>query len=87
MPRKPLARVPREARDLAPGVDPRVGAAGDREGDRSPQDRLQGSLELCLNRAQPGLRRPAAEVGAVVFDVEPGRGQCAISPTSRRAEA
>ena len=59
-----------EARDLAAGVDPRVGAARDGQLDRLAQDRLEGGLQLPLHRAQPGLPRPAREPGAVVFDVE-----------------
>jgi len=59
-----------EARHLAERVDAGVGAAGDSQLDRLAQDRRQGGLQLPLHGSQPGLARPAAEAGAVVFDLE-----------------
>ena len=50
-----------EARHLPPGVDPGVGAAGDRERRRLAEDPLQRRLELALDRALARLRRPAGE--------------------------
>ena len=50
-----------EARHLPPGVDPGVGAAGDREPHRLAEDPLQRRLELALHGRRPGWRRPAGE--------------------------
>ena len=63
-----------EARHLAQGVDAGVGAPGDGQLDRLAQDRRQRRLQLALHRPQARLPRPAAEAGAVVFDVQPHRG-------------
>ena len=55
-------------------VNSGVGATGDRQPDRAPaQDDAQRTLQLVLDRPQTGLRRPAREVGPVVFDQSAGR--------------
>ena len=59
------------ARHLAAGVHAGVGAAGNRERHRPAKGRKRG-LELGLHGAQPGLRRPAREGRAVVFDEKAG---------------
>jgi hypothetical protein len=56
--------------DLAEGVDAGVGAAGDGQPDVGAQQRGQRALELSLDRALPGLRRPPGEAGAVVLECE-----------------
>ena len=51
-----------------------VGTARDGQLDWLAQDRRQRRLQLSLDRAQARLARPAAEAGAVVFDLEPDGG-------------
>jgi hypothetical protein len=53
---------------LSAGMHARVRATRDRQLRRLAADRGQRALELALDRAQPGLRRPAGEVGPVVFE-------------------
>ena len=59
-----------EARHLPPGVNARVGAAGNRQGYRLTEDPLQRRVDFALHRAQPRLRRPAGERRPVVGDRE-----------------
>ena len=58
-------------RNLSCGVHAGIGAPGDHEANVAAQDPPQGVFERALHGAQPGLRRPPAEVGSVVRDVEP----------------
>jgi len=84
-----------EGRDLPGGMDPRIGAPGDREPDGSPERAFEGRLEGPLHGGQVTLPSPAVEVGAVVREVDaeragggpggrpPGRADHAYSsPTS-----
>ena len=79
-----LSRVQVDVRDLAGGVDSGVGATGDDEGCGAAEDSLQGGLERALNCAERGLARPAAEVRAVVSDVEPDAHLVSLVPAPRR---
>ena len=73
-----------EVHHLAARVHAGVGAPGaDHPHLGQPQRRRQGGLELGLDRAQPGLRRPSAEVGAVVGQVDPD-AHPQIIPSGRR---
>src|SRR5262249_21965033 len=68
-----------QARHLRPGVDPGVGAARNGEGSRRAENPLQSRLELALDGALAGLRRPARKAGAVIAKTAPHRGN--KSPT------
>ena len=57
-------------RDLPGGVHARVRAPGDDERDPPARDAGQSVLERPLHGAKAGLTRPAAEMRAVVGDVE-----------------
>jgi hypothetical protein len=59
-----------EARDLGPGVDARVGAAGDREPRRIAEEALEPGLDLTLDRPQARLGGPSGERAPVVGDLE-----------------
>ena len=66
-----------EMRDLAVGMDPRIGAPGDDEArplgelDRiQPQDLREGIGQLAADGAPVRLDRPAGEVGAVIGEIE-----------------
>ncbi len=58
--------------DLTAGVHPRIGTTGDDRARRAVQAQhaLQGLLDDALDRAEPRLDGPAAEVGAVIAQVE-----------------
>src|SRR3954452_9713347 len=58
-------------RDLAACMHTRVRPSGDRQLSWLLAHSGQGALELALDGAQPRLRRPAGEVGPVVFEKYP----------------
>ncbi len=57
-----------EARHLANGVHPGIRAPGDGDLHALAEQLLEGVGQDALDRAQPGLRRPAGEAGTVILE-------------------
>src|SRR5699024_4518970 len=70
--------------DLAAGVHPGVGAAGDGDAGRDTGDPAQRLLELALDGALTRLGRPAVEVGAVIGEVQSQAGRAAAAASRGR---
>ena len=72
-------------RHLPGRVDAGVGAPRDDEPRVAAEDPGEGVLERALHGAQPGLARPAAEVRAVIGDIEPDAHGPSLLPAARAA--
>ena len=82
-----LGLVEVDVRHLAGGMDAGVGAPGDHEPRVAAEDARERVLERPLHGAQPGLARPAAEVRAVIGDIEPDAHRPSLLPGPFRRRA
>ena len=57
--------------DLPAGMHARIGAPRNRERHSLLKQLLEDGFERALDRSQPGLGRPAGELGPVVFEKKP----------------